>query len=406
MYATQLNKPEMKPGDKNTCVALILCPKNGEEYNLRCIDRACTQCSSKDLENKIQPLLELEEITWQSWDLVQYENHKTGKKSSKRELVEKSDSPEAFINLFIKEVTFLAVHLFEARWQQVQFSKLSKSVKKNQVMLTADFAENFTCFSQNEIQGAHWMRNAVTIHPTIANYKCPVDGEIVEEAIDIITDDLVHDAHAFHKFNTIINQHLTEVQQIPIEELIIVTDGCASQYKCKSSFFDASNGLEDIGVVIERSYYGSRHGKNRCDGEGGILKNKVTRAIKNGEVVVNSAEKFAAYCKKTLTKGKLNGNQCNHKRRTIIYIKKEDIDHNRQFIDVKVLKGTRKLHSVRGVEKGVILTRRLSCYCTACLNHTYDQCQNTAYVDNWERRSLLPVARNQQQKRRKKRTGK
>jgi hypothetical protein len=56
---------------------------------------------------------------------------------------------------------------------------------------------------------------------------------------------------------------------------------------------DGSNALEDLGVVVERAYYGSRHGKNHCDGEGGILKSKVTRAIKNGEAVINNAEKFA-----------------------------------------------------------------------------------------------------------------
>jgi hypothetical protein len=91
--------------------------------------------------------------------------------------------------------------LFEARWQQVQFGILSKSLKEKQIIVTADFAENFICFNQNEIQGAHWMRNSVTIHPTIVtcNYMCP-DNQIVEECIDIISDDLVHDAHAFQHF--------------------------------------------------------------------------------------------------------------------------------------------------------------------------------------------------------------
>lgn len=96
-------------------------------------------------------------------------------------------------------------------------------------MVTADFAENFTCFNQNEIQGAHCMRNSVTIHPTIVNYVCP-DNQIIEECVDILSDDIVHDAHAFQYFFKVIHQHLTTTQKLDVEEYVIVSDGCAGQY--------------------------------------------------------------------------------------------------------------------------------------------------------------------------------
>ena len=35
-----------------------------------------------------------------------------------------------------------------------------------------------------------------------------------------------------------------------------------------------------------------------------------------------------------------------------------------------------------------ISTRRLSCYCDACLDFQYDQCGNSLYVDNWEEQEL------------------
>jgi hypothetical protein len=90
---------------------------------------------------------------------------------------------------------------------------------------------------------------------------------------------------------------------------------------------DASKSVDDFGVIIERAYYGSRHVKNRCDGEGGILKSRVTRAIKNGEAVINDAKKFADNCKDTLSKDNNINGKCNHKRRIIIYIIKEEINH-------------------------------------------------------------------------------
>ena len=156
-------------------LVLILCPKTGGEvnYKLDCIDRNCNTCSTQKLEQKLQPLSVMENVKWHSWELVRYNNPKTGKVSSKQKLVEKTATPVEFIENVIKEVTILALRLFEARWQQIQFGILSKSLKIKQVMLTADFAENFTYFSQNEIQGAHWMRNSVTVHQTIVNYNCP-----------------------------------------------------------------------------------------------------------------------------------------------------------------------------------------------------------------------------------------
>jgi hypothetical protein len=58
---------------------------------------------------------------------------------------------------------------------------------------------------------------------------------------------------------------------------------------------------------------------------------------KNGEAVINNAEKFADHCKETLTKGNRINDKCNHKRRTIIYIRKEDINHNRAVANAAVL---------------------------------------------------------------------
>ena len=35
--------------------------------------------------------------------------------------------------------------------------------------------------------------------------------------------------------------------------------------------------------------------------------------------------------------------------------------------EIQTIKGTRKVHSVRGVETGVVKTRHLSCFCQVCL---------------------------------------
>jgi len=61
------------------------------------------------------------------------------------------------------------------------------------------------CFSQNEIQGGHWAKDSVTIHPAIIIYKCQKCTDsglpvIVDELIDMINNDHQNDCQAVHHF--------------------------------------------------------------------------------------------------------------------------------------------------------------------------------------------------------------
>ena len=94
-------------------------------------------------------------VKWNAWGVVKSVNPKTGKEITKRQEVVKSGPPSELVATFIVELESLSVHLFEAWWQQEQFSELGKNFPEKAVVLTIDFAENYTCFCQNEIQGAH-----------------------------------------------------------------------------------------------------------------------------------------------------------------------------------------------------------------------------------------------------------
>jgi len=78
------------------------------------------------------------------------------------------------------ELSTLARHLFNARWQQLQFSTIIKNISEYWVILNLDFAENYACVSQMEIQTAHWYHNQVTIHPIVAYYNCHQCQETVQ----------------------------------------------------------------------------------------------------------------------------------------------------------------------------------------------------------------------------------
>jgi hypothetical protein len=75
------------------------------------------------------------------------------------------------------------------------------------------------------------------------------------------------------------------------------------------------------------------------------------------------------------------------KRRKFFY--DDDILRNQRDRYFKEVKGNRSIHAVMSTDGGCSLSsRRLSCYCDACLDGLYDACENSAYVDDWEEQDL------------------
>ena len=174
------------------------------------------------------------------------------------------------------------------------------------------------------------------------------------------------------------------MREIQFEHVYVISDGCAAHYKSKVPFMDISCSIDDHQVTMERCFYGSRHGKNRCDGEAGVLKSMTTRAVINRETTIQRAEDFYKTVKILEKKAENPDGSCIHTRRTILWIDRDNIVHQRSDRDSKTVHGTRKLHSILGVRRGEIKTRRLSCFCVECTHNNPDGCLNADYVDTWK----------------------
>ncbi|KAJ8047450.1 hypothetical protein HOLleu_06447 [Holothuria leucospilota] len=175
------------------------------------------------------------------------------------------------------------------------------------------------------------------------------------------------------------------------QRLIQFSDGCACQYKSKTPFMDLSYGIQDMGISrVERHYFGSSHGKNPCDGEGGIVKNSAARAVQcEPDVTINNAESFFTFCTQRLSKEEVNEEgKCSHSRRTFFFIRKGEINRNRPSrTNVYALPGTRQIHSAVCIEPKKLGVRRLSCFCEGC-NSLVGQCANRSFVDEWTTKEL------------------
>ena len=114
-----------------------------------------------------------------------------------------------------------------------------------------------------------------------------------------ISDELKHDAHLVKAFTTQSKQIL-EDSGIAICKIIEFTDQAPSQYNNKTSF----HYLKDRKFPVVKNFFGVRHGKSSCDACTGKVKQGVTRLVKAGTEVVNSAQTFYGCCVKHLQKPK------------------------------------------------------------------------------------------------------
>ena len=246
------------------------------------------------------------------------------KKGSQKVLKQMNHTVEDLVKELLEELEPYALHLFTAKWQYEQFLLVSENPPKDWVIMCMDFAENFTCAFQDEIQSAHWNHAQATLHPIVCYYCCPKCEKSMHESLVFISDDLKHDSHLVHHFVTLANTHLQNERGLKIKREVHISNGAASQYKSRTPFADVACSNEDYGFPVEKHFFGSRHGKGPSDGETGVVKTSASIAVKSRKAVIMSATSMFEYCVGNLTRPvQENEDVCFHQRRKFFLSQKK-----------------------------------------------------------------------------------
>ncbi|KAK7089483.1 hypothetical protein V1264_024849 [Littorina saxatilis] len=387
-FSVQHNLDNMTYKDRYELNRDTLCPKIQGEYKQACIDRKCLECGTSSVEVKLRPLLEThiaENVTFSKWEFINYVHNGVNKKKLGK--TRKTVPAPEFVAQLVSDATTLSKHLFNARWQGNQYDSISKDVPGGWVVFCQDFAENFTCWVQDEAQGAHWAHDQVTLHANVASYRCPVDGceLMVNHTLMVVSNDMKHCHDAVHTFNSVTLNFLVH-QQVPMNKIIMFSDGAPTQYKNKNSFCDLSHFFEDYGLEGERHFFGTRHGKGPCDREFGTLKKAVNRRIKGRQAEIHTAADFFSFCRDHYSR---ETDHCHYKR-SFFYVPTEDIDrHRNRAQNLKPLPQTRQQHCLRRVEPFVLTYRERSCFCPICTGRDEGRCTNADITGEWNVASVL-----------------
>ena len=368
-----------------------MCQKQNDAsyHDLSCIKRECLNCPvGMPQINSALTDQELDhDVKWSYWG----KDSGSPETSNRLQQIEKQTTLRELLARLEADLKPFSLHLFIARWQQEQFNSFLRRVPDGITLLVMDFSENYSFSMKYEPQSYHWVNKQITLFPVVCYYRCPEHPEsVVTEAVHIITSDKQHDGHAVACFLNRINDHLRVDHGIKSQLQIQFSDGCSCQFKSKLPFSDISSGNEDFGYPIIRNFFGSCHGKSPSDGEGGVVKSKIHQLIKSTGIVINNASTFFAGAKVHLSKAaRSNDGKCAHYRRSFILVTPDEIDRTSQVRKerekVKTLNGTRQLHSVMGLNAGVVKVRDLTCLCDKCLSGdgSDSPCVNSRYIGPW-----------------------
>jgi len=161
----------------------LVCDSSNEE----CMMGKCHKCPKWIDDIKRDASLD-EDIQWSQWERVsQPFESKEGKVKHVMKMVKvlKEGTVEEALNSLEEKIPFFLEHVFIKRKQAAFFEGRISQMKPDEAVVQVDFAENYTCKYQDEIQAAHWSQEQITLF-TVATFILCIREEVTGEIFIII----------------------------------------------------------------------------------------------------------------------------------------------------------------------------------------------------------------------------
>ncbi|XP_046548265.1 uncharacterized protein LOC124258241 [Haliotis rubra] len=301
------------------------------------------------------------EFTYGQWKRVPVEIK--GKTKVVMKIVQVTESKSVFFETLKLQTLEFIDHVSRLKTQYSQIRELKQNLPRHEAIIHMDFAENYNCKSVEEIQSAYWNQTSVTLHPVVV-YTLPVDGsDLQHQSFVLVPDEMNHNSTTVLTFLKYIIQ---EVKQLDpeLKHVHYWTDSPTSQYRNKSIFNLVANHEDVFNITATWNYFEAGHGKGPCDGLGGTVKRMADQAVNAGKVVIQDSKDFFAWSQ---------SQHCSMPNVNFLFVSTEECEAtaasqaNRKL---KPVKGTMKIHAVKGRGSGHIHVRDTSCYCNRCLGGT------------------------------------
>lgn len=271
--------PDM-PGYKNGFIQKFLCDNSTKS----CWFGECRDCHGISVDNLRDCYGDTRLDSKASW--IVWEKNDVAKRTEKKKksgtLMDLTAHISAISTQFLR-------HSFCKRQQSDTFNKSDVPMAKNveltdTALLQVDFAENFVCVSQKEVQNAHWNQKQLSLFTSALYHNNEIHSKV------FVSDNTTHTKETIIPF---MYKLLTDLPKT-VKVLKVWSDGPSSQFKNKFMAAILSQFEREFGLKIYWNFFATSHGKGCIDGIGATVKSIVRTQIKAKDHIVNSAADFVA----------------------------------------------------------------------------------------------------------------
>lgn len=169
---------------------------------------------------------------------------------------------EDFVDHLTSKMSSFLRHHCTTKAQSRAWKEMKATVDDTTVLMQYDFAENYSCSYNMEVQKVYFNQIQTTLHPFVLTLKNK-DGVPETRSFVVVS--------TYYAFQRAVLQEIKK-DYGHITKVVYWSDGAGSQYKnfkniCNLKFHKADNGLE-----ASHNFFASCHGKGPCDAIGGVVK--------------------------------------------------------------------------------------------------------------------------------------
>ena len=191
-------------------------------------------------------------------------------------------------------MSFYIEHFFLKKQQSEYLSTQKKKLKPNEIIIQADFAENYSIKHQSEIMECHWKGEdkGVVIFTACVYYKQNNDSEVQHRSYAVISDT---DKSGTLEMAAFMDSILIDLNNNDIffsDFVHFWTDGAARHFKNRYAMAYLSRFQDLYGAPADWNFHESYHGKGPMDGIGAVLKHHVFLNVLRGQAIVLNAFDF------------------------------------------------------------------------------------------------------------------
>ena len=135
------------------------------------------------------------EVEWCQWERVQQmttsKREKTKERVKTMKKICKLGTVDEAIKSLEDQMPYILQHVYVKRQQSAFFDAKKANLTQSEALVQVDFAENYTCKHQDEVQSAHWHQQQITLF-TVAVWTNN-GSETTCKSHVIVTDELSHE---------------------------------------------------------------------------------------------------------------------------------------------------------------------------------------------------------------------